>query len=126
MVATALNAADLAIIRGGGLCVKEHWVSQQLQRALRDDILCLEARGSFKPSGLTSRLARVGVPENELFGESDRRVCVIDDRGDGDVGGDDVVAATKQLVQRCVVQLAVKIINSDFHGRLGAGISDDT
>jgi hypothetical protein len=92
MVATALNAADLAIIRGGGLCVKEHWVSQQLQRALRDDILCLEARGSFKPSGLTSRLARVGVPENELFGESDRRVCVIDDRGDGDgcgdVGGD--------------------------------------
>jgi hypothetical protein len=47
-------------------------------RALRACILCFAARGSFKPSGLTSRLAKVvGAPEDELCGKSDRRVCVL-------------------------------------------------
>ena len=65
----------LNTICGGGLCVKGHWVSQQLHRAC---ILCFAARGSFKPSGLTSRLAKVvGAPEDELCGKSDRRVCVL-------------------------------------------------
>ena len=55
-----------------------HWVSQLLHRALRACILCFAARGSFKPSGLTSRLAKVvGAPEDELCGKSDRRVCVL-------------------------------------------------
>ena len=39
-------------------------VSQQLHRALRACILCFAARGSFKPSGLTSRLAKVEAPED--------------------------------------------------------------
>ena len=39
--------------------------------------VCFAARGSFKPSGLTSRLAKVGAPEDELCDESDRRVCVL-------------------------------------------------
>jgi hypothetical protein len=76
-------------IRGGGLCVKGHWVSQQLHRALRACILCFAARGSFKPSGLTSRLAKVvGAPEDELCCKSDRRVCILS----GDVGATVAIA----------------------------------
>ena len=46
--------------------------------------VCFAARGSFKPSGLTSRLAKVGTPADELCGKSDRPVCVLSE----DVGGD--------------------------------------
>jgi len=30
LAGVALDAADFATIRGGGLCVKEHWVGQRL------------------------------------------------------------------------------------------------
>ena len=59
-------------------------LSQQLHWVLRDCILCFAARGSFKPRGLTSRLAKVGTPADELCGKSDRPVCVLSE----DVGGD--------------------------------------
>ena len=101
LAGAALNAVDLAAIRGGGLCVKEHWVGRRLRRALRADILRLAAEGSFRPSGLTPRLAGAGAStDDELFGESDRRVCVL---SDDDVGGDSIArrAIVEDLERVC-------------------------
>ena len=111
LAGVALDAADFATIRGGGLCVKEHWVGQRLRRALRDDILDLAARGSLEPSGLTPRLDGADAPEDELFGESDRRVCVL---SGGDVGGDrDARLAMGKELERVCDQL-----------RAGLGVED--
>src|SRR5690606_3262477 len=41
---------------------------------------------------------------------------------DGDIGGDDRVAATEHLVQRRVVELAPQVVHRDLHRRLGAGV----
>ena len=62
-------------------------------RALRACILCFAARGSFKLSDLTSRLAKVvGAPEDELCGKSNRlsnrRVSILS----GDVGATVAIA----------------------------------
>ncbi len=42
---------------------------------------------------------------------------------DGDVGGDDRVAAAQHLVQRRVVQLRPQVVNRDLHRGLGAGVA---
>ena len=69
----------LNTIRGGGLCVNGPRVSQQLHRVLHGCILCFAARGSFKPSRLTSLLAKVGAPDERTscVGKIDRPVCVL-------------------------------------------------
>ena len=78
-----LNTADLARIRSGGVCIKNNCLSPQLLQLLCDDISCLADEGSFKSSGLTPRLDKAASSDDELFGESDRQVCVISE----DMGG---------------------------------------
>src|SRR5581483_4047302 len=41
---------------------------------------------------------------------------------DGDVGSDHRIAAAQELVERRVIQLPPKVVQRDFHRRLGAGV----